>query len=105
VAITRLVPLFPFNLLNYGFGLTKVKFTTYVFWSWMCMLPGTVIYVVGADAFATILRDGQIPWALLTALTVILALTLFIVRTARRRLRQAEVDSADLHVTPQVQEA
>ncbi|MGH7423919.1 MAG: TVP38/TMEM64 family protein, partial [Candidatus Methylomirabilales bacterium] len=39
VALTRLVPLFPFNLLNYGFGLTRVPFWTYVFWSYLCMLP------------------------------------------------------------------
>ena len=32
VALTRLIPLFPFNLLNYGFGLTRVRFGTYVFW-------------------------------------------------------------------------
>ena len=50
VAIVRLVPLFPFNFVNYGFGLTKVPFWTYVFWSWLCMLPGTVLYVVGTDA-------------------------------------------------------
>ena len=29
VALTRLVPIFPFNLLNYGFGLTRVPFWTY----------------------------------------------------------------------------
>ena len=52
VALTRLVPIFPFNLLNYGFGLTRVPFWTYVFWSWLCMLPGIVLFVVGADAVA-----------------------------------------------------
>ena len=104
MAITRLVPLFPFNLLNYGFGLTKVKFTTYVLWSWMCMLPGTVIYVVGTDAFVFTLREGKIPWALLTALLVISALTLLIVRTARRRLKQAETDSAETDPTSQTLE-
>ena len=50
VAITRLVPLFPFNLLNYGFGLTRIPFLTYAFWSWLCMLPGTIVYLVGTDA-------------------------------------------------------
>jgi len=28
------------NLLNDGFGLTRVQFWTYVFWFWLCMLPG-----------------------------------------------------------------
>ncbi len=95
VAITRLVPLFPFNLLNYGFGLTKVQFTTYVFWSWLCMLPGTVLYVVGADALVTTLREGKLPWTLLSALAVVSALIFFIVRTARRSLKQAESDNLE----------
>ncbi len=47
IAITRLIPLFPFDILNYAFGLTKIPFWTYVFWSWLCMLLGTVLYVVG----------------------------------------------------------
>jgi uncharacterized membrane protein YdjX (TVP38/TMEM64 family) len=64
VAITRLVPLFPFNLLNYGFGLTKVRFWTYVLWTWLCMLPGTVLYVVGGDAVVTGIKEGRVPWAL-----------------------------------------
>lgn len=64
VAILRLLPIFPFNLLNYGFGLTRVSFLTYIFWSWLCMLPGTVLYVVGADALKQGLAQGRVPWAL-----------------------------------------
>jgi uncharacterized membrane protein YdjX (TVP38/TMEM64 family) len=63
VALARLVPLFPFNLLNYGFGLTKIAFTTYLFWSWLCMLPGTILYVVGADVLWQGLTEGKISWA------------------------------------------
>src|SRR3970040_1243770 len=61
VALTRLAPLFPFNLLNYGFGLTRIPFWTYVFWSYLCMLPGTILYVVGADAFTEGLAQGRGP--------------------------------------------
>ena len=43
--ITRLVPIFPFNLQNYAYGLTQIKFSTYFLVSWICMLPGTVAYV------------------------------------------------------------
>jgi uncharacterized membrane protein YdjX (TVP38/TMEM64 family) len=105
VAITRLVPLFPFNLLNYGFGLTKVKFTTYVFWSWLCMLPGTVVYVVGTDAFITTLREGKIPWALLIALAVVSALIALLVRAARRKLAHAAANESAVSGTSQVSEA
>ena len=43
--ITRLVPIFPFNLQNYAYGLTKIRFLTYFPVSWICMLPGTTAYV------------------------------------------------------------
>jgi uncharacterized membrane protein YdjX (TVP38/TMEM64 family) len=45
VLLTRLSPVFPFTLLNYFFGLTRVRFWTYVLASWLGMLPGTVLYV------------------------------------------------------------
>ena len=89
VALTRLVPLFPFNLLNYGFGLTRVRFGTYLFWSWLCMLPGTVVYVVGADVLARLVAEGRVPWPLLVALAGAVVLLAVVVRLARRRLRAA----------------
>ncbi len=88
VAITRLVPIFPFNLLNYGFGLTKVPFKVYVYWSALCMLPGTILYVVGADAISTAIRDGQIPWVLVFIVALILAILVFIVKKAKASLKE-----------------
>jgi uncharacterized membrane protein YdjX (TVP38/TMEM64 family) len=44
VAFVRLVPLFPFNLLNYGLGLTKIKFAHYSIASYIFMLPGAIAY-------------------------------------------------------------
>jgi uncharacterized membrane protein YdjX (TVP38/TMEM64 family) len=44
VAFTRLVPLFPFNLLNYAFGLTKIQPSHYVVTSFGAMLPGAAAY-------------------------------------------------------------
>jgi uncharacterized membrane protein YdjX (TVP38/TMEM64 family) len=90
VAIMRLVPIFPFNLLNYGFGLTRVSFGTYIFWSWLCMLPGTVLYVVGADAVAQGLAEGRVPWALLGALVAAIVVLGLLVRHARRMLALRE---------------
>ncbi len=44
VAFTRLVPLFPFNLLNYALGLTKISFTQYSIATYIFMLPGAIAY-------------------------------------------------------------
>jgi len=45
VFLLRLSPVFPFNLLNYAFGLTKISFSKYALASWIGMLPGTIMYV------------------------------------------------------------
>ena len=44
VAFTRLVPLIPFNLLNYALGLTRIPVASYMLASLVCMLPGTLAY-------------------------------------------------------------
>ena len=44
VAFTRLVPIFPFNLLNYALGLTKIKLLDYSLATCICMLPGAIAY-------------------------------------------------------------
>lgn len=92
VAITRLVPLFPFTLLNYGFGMTKVPFKIYVLWSWLCMIPGTIMYVVGSDAIVTATREGKVPWALVFVFASIIIIIAFLVRHARNILQKKESD-------------
>jgi uncharacterized membrane protein YdjX (TVP38/TMEM64 family)/rhodanese-related sulfurtransferase len=44
VAFVRLVPLFPFNLLNYALGLTKIRFLHYMVATYVFMLPGAIAY-------------------------------------------------------------
>lgn len=67
VAFTRLVPLFPFNLLNYGLGLTKIKFSHYSLASYIFMLPGAIAYTylgyIGKEAATG--GDGLIQKAML----------------------------------------
>ncbi len=67
VAFTRLVPLFPFNLLNYGLGLTKIKFSHYSIASYIFMLPGATAYTylgyIGKEAATG--GDGLIQKAML----------------------------------------
>jgi uncharacterized membrane protein YdjX (TVP38/TMEM64 family) len=51
--ITRLVPVFPFNLQNYAYGLTKIGFPTYVLVSWICMLPGAIAFTFMGGAIVS----------------------------------------------------
>ncbi|CUX31251.1 TVP38/TMEM64 family protein [Clostridium sp. C105KSO13] len=45
--ITRLVPLFPFNLQNFAYGITDFSFGTYFLFSFLFMIPGTAMYTLG----------------------------------------------------------
>lgn len=87
VAIARLVPLFPYNLLNFGFGLTPIPFGIYLFYSWLCMLPGTILYVVGFDALFTGLAQGRVPWVLVAVAVGAAVLLALLVSRLRRRLQ------------------
>ena len=72
VAFTRLVPLFPFNLLNYALGLTRIGVVPYVLATLVCMVPGAIAYTylgyVGREAAAGaegLIQKGLIGLALL----------------------------------------
>jgi len=88
VGLTRLIPLFPFTLLNYGFGLTKVSFKTYVFWSWLCMIPGTIIVVVGTDVLTQEITQGRAPWELVGVLVITALVLGLIIWYERKRLQE-----------------
>jgi len=93
VAFTRLVPLFPFNLLNYALGLTRIPLGQYVLASALCMFPGAIAYTwlgyAGSEA-----ATGSEGWVqkLLLALAL-LAAAGFLPRLVRR-LRGTRKDSA-----------
>ena len=55
IFLLRLSPVIPFNLSNYFYGLTSVKFWPYVLASWIGMMPGTFLYVyIGAAGKAAV---------------------------------------------------
>ncbi|MBR9700453.1 TVP38/TMEM64 family protein, partial [Candidatus Woesearchaeota archaeon] len=92
VGLTRLSPIFPFNLLNYSYGLTKVKLKDYFFASWIGMLPGTILYVyIGglAGELAQLGSGGRSPaeWGfLIFGLLVTVVVTFYVTHLARRAL-------------------
>lgn len=57
LVITRLVPLFPFNLQNYAYGLTGIGFGTYATITALCIVPGTIVYTFAGGSLATARED------------------------------------------------
>lgn len=53
ILVTRLLPIFPYNLQNYLYGLTNVRLKTFSFVSWIGMLPGTVAFVFLAGSITS----------------------------------------------------
>ena len=97
VFLLRLSPLIPFNLSNYFYGLTAVKFWPYVLASWIGMLPGTLLYVylgtvgrAGLQA-ASGAAAGRSPleWTFLgVGLAATVAVTIWVTRIARKALKE-----------------
>jgi uncharacterized membrane protein YdjX (TVP38/TMEM64 family) len=90
VGLTRLSPVFPFALLNYAFGITRVKLGHYVLASWLGMIPGTVMYVyLGSLAQAATGERTRTTgeWALYgLGLLATVAVTVFVTQIAKRSL-------------------
>ena len=98
VLLTRLSPVFPFNLLNYAYGLTNVSLRDYFLASWIGMLPGTIMFVYVGSAIgsvAEIAAGGErtrstAEWVLYAlGLLATVVVTVYVTRIARRALKQA----------------
>ena len=92
VFLLRLSPVIPFNVSNYFYGLTGVKFWPYVLASWLGMMPGTLLYVylgtAGKAAVATATggaaQHGWQDWTFRGAgLAATIVVTIWVTRIAR----------------------
>ncbi|MBD2385918.1 TVP38/TMEM64 family protein [Cylindrospermum sp. FACHB-282] len=96
VLLTRLSPIFPFNLLNYAFGITGVSLKDYFIGS-VGMIPGTIMYVyIGSLAgnLALIGTETQptnpnLQWAIrILGFIATVAVTIYVTRIAQKALEQ-----------------
>ena len=97
VLLTRLSPIFPFNLQNYAYGLTKVPFWQYVLASWIGMLPGTVMYVYLGSTLQSLteVAAGKVEGGMAqkvffyVGLAITIAVAILVTRVARKALARA----------------
>jgi len=100
VFLTRLCPLFPFNLLNYALGITQVSLKDYVLGSFG-MIPGTIMYVysgslvgevaaIGRETVYVSPQDSAVKWLInIISFSATVAVTVYITRIARKALDES----------------
>ncbi|MBA2408979.1 MAG: TVP38/TMEM64 family protein [Gammaproteobacteria bacterium] len=91
VMLLRLSPLVPFNLQNYVFGVTDIKFWHYVAATFVGIMPGTALFVylgaIGAAAGSGGSQGGLLKWAFFAiGLIATIVVTVLITRKAKARL-------------------
>ncbi|MGL5192769.1 MAG: TVP38/TMEM64 family protein, partial [Chroococcales cyanobacterium] len=100
VLLTRLSPIFPFNLLNYSFGITGVSLKDYALGS-IGMIPGTLMYVYIGSLAGDLARIGTenqptnptLQWSIrILGLIATVAVTLYVTRIARQALDEEVAD-------------
>ena len=102
IFLLRLSPVIPFNLSNYFYGLTGVKFWPYVLASWIGMMPGTFLYVyigiAGKAAVAAAAGGAAVKhsWQYWTFLGVGLAATVIVTIWVTKIARDALKKTADV---------
>lgn len=99
IFLIRLSPAFPFNLLNYALGLTKVSIKDYVLGT-TGIIPGTIMYVylgfiareaaMLGDTSGATWQEVAIKWTInILLLVTIVAISLYIAKIARKALKEA----------------
>jgi uncharacterized membrane protein YdjX (TVP38/TMEM64 family) len=107
VGMLRLSPAIPFNLSNYLYGVTSIRFWPYVLTSWIAMAPGTFMYVylgyLAAAGVESAVSEAATPstelarWTLrIVGLIATVGVTIYVTRLARRAIaEQTDIGSSD----------
>lgn len=96
VLLARLSPVFPFSLLNYFFGLTRVRLGAYVLANLIGMLPGTFLYVYLGHAARSTLGGGSRWFFNLVGVAATILIVVWVTRVARRVMNEAEGESEEV---------
>ncbi len=81
LAITRLVPLFPYNIQNFAYGITDISLAHYSLYTFLFMIPGVALYTIGTAGFTS----GGRRWLYFGIAAVLLVFVLFLGWYMRRK--------------------
>lgn len=74
LAITRLVPIFPYNIQNFAYGITDISLAHYSLYTFMFMIPGVALYTIGTAGFTS----GENRWLYFGIAAALLVLVMFL---------------------------
>jgi uncharacterized membrane protein YdjX (TVP38/TMEM64 family) len=86
IPILRILPIAPFTMVNYGFGLTGITFWRYFLWSTVAMIPMDALLVMGADLFYDATTYGRVAWPLIVGVVTTALLVGALVVLGRKTL-------------------
>lgn len=81
LAITRLVPLFPYNIQNFAYGITDISLAHYSLYTFIFMIPGVALYTIGTAGFTS----AENRWLYFGIAAALLMLVLFLGWFVRKR--------------------
>lgn len=90
LAITRLVPLFPYNIQNFAYGITDISLAHYSFYTFVFMVPGVALYTIGTAGFTS----GTNRWLYFGIAAVLLVLVMFLGWFIKKKYLGNEVEEA-----------
>lgn len=90
LAITRLVPIFPYNIQNFAYGITGISLIHYTLYTFLFMIPGVALYTIGTAGFTS---DGN-RWLYFSIAAVLLVSVLLLGWYIRIRYLGDETDEA-----------
>lgn len=76
--ITRLLPIFPFNLQNFAYGITNISLTKYSIGTFLFMIPGIVIFSIGTEGVINVENRINMFLVLIFVITVMLILGIYV---------------------------
>ena len=89
--ITRLVPLFPYNLQNFAYGVTDISLGAYSFYTFVFMLPGVALFTIGSAG----LTAESNRWVYFVAAAALLVLVFLLGMFVKKKYLEAPAEKEE----------
>ena len=91
LAITRLVPLFPYNIQNFAYGITDISLLHYSLYTFVFMIPGVALYTIGTAGFTS----PENRWLYFGIAAVLLVIVMFLGWFIKEKYLGKETEETD----------